>query len=73
MLLSKVLALVSARAGKATVRKTASRLKELMGRFAADLAAPALAVKEVYAVCNECVDYSQAVYSSKTFSNLHNQ
>lgn len=69
LLLSKVLALVSARAGEATVRKTASRLKELMGRFAADLAAPALAVKEVYAVCNECVDYSQVVYSSKTFSN----
>lgn len=45
---SKVLALVSSRAGEATVHKTVSRIKGLMERFEADLAAPEVTVKEVF-------------------------
>lgn len=45
---SKVLALVSCRAGESTVRNTVLRVEEVMGRLGADLAAPVGTLKEVW-------------------------
>lgn len=68
--MGQVLALVSKNAGEKTVRNTVLRVEEIMGRFWADVAAPANTLKKVRKGIHYEDTKVNLVYTSATKSKL---